>query len=470
MDSNNKFAIFYPILPFHELRNQGIARLLSNQAEALSIAQDGVQIYLPWWAKKDFKNICRDQQIDFSKFIFKSSIPRPFHYLAILLAKKFRGRTRRKDSKISFAAFTDYLILLIAILIFLFFVKSVELTTLQALFIFISFALLGFMALLLTKQVKKRARGFYERIVSESIQDLVRVANRRKEGRWFIPSPHYPIIRELKLPITCVVPDLTHTVYPSHFSNGLSEMNENILACLRASDFLVTYSSHVLEDQLLPLGTHSRDRVFIIPNANTIRKSNIKPSNKDRNYKYCVFSSQVRPYKNFRNALIALAILNRRRAAQGSPSLHLVTTGSFESDQELLVLARKLGIFHLLHSEPMLDGTELHSLYEGAEFSFSTSWHEGGFFYFQISEAWMANIPCLLPRVPANLELIDAAVAGLGYFFDPESPKSIANCMAHALQSKIDLLTEQRLTLSVMRRTWKDVGKEYLSIPVERNT
>jgi len=463
VDSKKKFAIFYPILPFHELRNQGIARLLSNQAEALFMAQDEVHIYLPWWAKKDFKNICRDQQINFSKFVFRSPTPRPFHYLAIWFVKRFLGSARKKDSNIPLMPYIDYFILVIAILIPLILVQSADMTVLQAL----SSVFFLVVAALAVYILAKQARGIYERIISASIRDLVRLANRRKEGRWFIPSPHYPVIRELKLPITCVVPDLTHTVYPKYFADSLSVINETILICLRSSDFLVTYSSHVLEDQLLPLGTHNRDSIFVIPNANTIREMNGNPPIRDRNYKYCVYSSQVRPYKNFRNALVALAILNRRLAAEGSPLLHLVTTGSFESDQDLVALARRLGILHLLHSERMLDGKELHSLYAGSEFAFSTSWHEGGFFYFQISEAWMANVPCLLPRVPANLELIDPQVADSGYFFDPERPQAIANCMEKTLKSKEDVLAEQRLTLSVMRRTWKDVGKEYLSIPVE---
>jgi glycosyltransferase involved in cell wall biosynthesis len=271
-----------------------------------------------------------------------------------------------------------------------------------------------------------------------------------------------------------IVPDLVHVEYPFAFSEDLSQADpelKNLVSefksTISVAARVITYSSHVKFKQVLPLGTHSEDQICVVPNANTRQFKDIFESETSaialENKNYFFYPTQIRPYKNLENLVFALYLLNLKRLDMGKSPVKLFLTSEESQLDSIQNLLRIFELEDLVKATGKLSGTQMSEFYKGAIAGVSPSWHEGGFFFFQISEAWDSNTPCIFSNTSANRELLPEG--SLAYTFDPGNVQEIMERMEFVILNRDEVLRLQKIELAdVFQRSWKQVGLEIIEV------
>jgi glycosyltransferase involved in cell wall biosynthesis len=147
----------------------------------------------------------------------------------------------------------------------------------------------------------------------------------------------------------------------------------------------------------------------------------------------------LRPYKRVETAIGALALLpdGARR--------ELVFAGSDEGRRdELLGLARELGVGDLVRVLGWVDESRLREVYEGALATLSTSTYEG--YGLPVAESLSYGLPTIASDLPPHRETAgDAAL-----YFPAEDARALAECMRRVVE---DAELRGRLSVGALERS-----------------
>jgi glycosyltransferase involved in cell wall biosynthesis len=475
-------AVFFYASPGQEMRNQGISRLLTNQMRGLADAQGHLEIFTPLWNKRKLIVIAKDQGISLSGITFRSSQLTALEFLVInlgtrIIDKKTRQKNHYGHSGILLKRHILSLLAIFspAVLVSLFKLIGINSVIFVILSIFLSYPTYRILVNLRKRSIQI-IRKLAQKIVDDQKEMLISQCN-QTDFIWIVPSPHQNLISKLRNKVILIVPDLVHVEYPFAFSTDLTKRDaelKNLISefknTISLASKVITYSSHVKFKQVLPLGTHSEDQIRVVPNANTRQfvevdiEGTLATSLKSKNYFF--YPTQIRPYKNLENLVFALYLLNLKRQEEGNSPVELYLTSEESQLESIQNLLRIFELEDLVKVTGKLSGTQMSEFYKGAIAGISPSWHEGGFFFFQISEAWDSNTPCIFSNTSANRELLPEG--SLTYTFDPGNVQEIADKMEFVIQNRDEVLRLQKHELSgLFQRSWKQVGLEIINVSHE---
>ncbi len=445
----------------------------------LADAQGRLDIFTPFWNKQKLKVIARDQGISLSGITFRSIRPTALEFIVVNLGRRIFDKNSNKKNHNGHSRillkrhlFSVSAILFPAVLLFLFKLIGVYSVVLFTLVILLSYPIYWVLG-----NLRKRTIQIIRKLVTVIIDDqkkmLISNCN-RTDFIWIVPSPHQNLISKLRNKVILIVPDLVHVEYPFAFSTdlnqgdaGLKNLVSEFKTTISLASRVITYSSHVKYKQVLPLGTHSEDQIRVVPNANTqqfavkVKKDISTKSLKNKNYFF--YPTQIRPYKNLENLIFALYLLNLKRQDTGDVPVKLFLTSDESQLDSIQNLLRVFELEDLVKATGKLSGTQMSEFYKDAIAGISPSWHEGGFFFFQISEAWDSNTPCIFSNTSANRELLPQG--SLSYTFDPGNVQEIMEKMEFVIHNRDEVLRLQKLELAnVFQRSWKQVGIEIIDV------
>lgn len=459
--------------PAQDLRNQGISRLLIHQLKGLGEALGQIRLFAPFWLKKNLVEIARDQGACLDNVIFVC--PRPLISERVILffvtKLKYRLKTNTKNFVTSGVSLNDNSIffeITIAILI----------TTLISLWKFtgLILILLGILFAFLIKKLIYVSKVKFVKIGQEVYGKLIQrhknalIVKIEEQGLVMLTvSPHQDLFQKITNKKLLIVPDMVNLEYPFLFFQNKSESEINkelrrLIDTIKCADRIITYSNHVKNKQVLPIGSHSAGQVHVVPNAG-YQFSPIFTEGRAKlelpgDYLFC--PTQVRPYKNLENLISALYIVNKRLRADDRTELSIVFTGKKQDFSETLLNARILDLQDKILVLDEIDGPTMNFVYSKSIASIFPSWHEGGFLYPQISESWGNSAPTLFALTPANSELIDTHLCA-DFMFDPSNSFDISRTILRVMDDRESLLIKQKELLNVvMKRNWQNVAREYL--------
>ena len=476
---NKHVAVFFYASPGQEMRNQGISRLLINQMRGLAEAQGRLEIFTPSWNKQKLKVIAKDQGVSLSGITFRSSRLTALDFLVVNLGTRFfeKHSKKKNNNGHSRILLKRHLLSLSSILIPAVLLLLFKVTGVYSVIFFTLFILLSYPIYRILRNFRKRTIQIIRKLVTEIIDDqkkiLISQCN-QTDFIWIVPSPHQNLISKLRNKVILIVPDLVHVEYPFAFSSYLSQGDpelESLVSEFKSTISLasrvITYSSHVKYKQVLPLGTHSEDQIRVVPNASTRQFADIVERDTSaigfENKNYFFYPTQIRPYKNLENLVFALYLLNLKRLDTGKSPVKLFLTSEESQLDSIQNLLRIFELEDLVKATGKLSGTQMSEFYKDAIAGISPSWHEGGFFFFQISEAWDNNTPCIFSNTSANRELLPEG--SLAYTFDPGNVQEIMEKMEFVILNRDEVLRLQKLELAdVFQRSWKQVGLEILDV------
>lgn len=476
---NKPVAIFFYASPGQEMRNQGIPRLLANQMRGLADAQGHLEVFTPLWNKRKLKEIAKDQGINLSGITFRSSRLTPLEYVVVNLGTRiFEKSLKRKNYDEGLRIFLKrHLLSLVVMFIPVVLLFLFKLIGIYSLLFFTVFIILSYPIYRILGSLRKRTIQVIRKLTTGIIEDqkkmLISKCN-QTDFIWIAPSPHQNLISRLKNKVILIVPDLVHAEFPFAFTQdlrhrdpALNNLVSEFKATISVAARVVTYSDHVKNKQVLPLGTHSEDQVRVVPNASTRQfadvikqdPSTMTPKNKN----YFFYPTQIRPYKNLENLIFALYLLNLKRRNTGDSPIELLLTSEESQLEAIKNLLRIFELEDLVRATGKLSGTQMFDFYKDAIAGIAPSWHEGGFFFFQISEAWDSNTPCIFSETSANRELLPEGP--LAYTFDPGNVQEIMEKMEFVIHNRDEVITTQKRDLShLFQRTWKQVGFEIIDV------
>jgi glycosyltransferase involved in cell wall biosynthesis len=455
------------------MRNQGISRLLTNQMRGLADAQGRLEIFTPVWNKRKLKVIAKDQGISLSGITFRSSRLTALEFLIVNLGTRiFEKNSKKKNHHDhTIILLKRHLLSLSSILIPVGLLLLFKFSGIYSGIFFTLFTLLSYPIYRVLRN--HIIRKLVTKIIDDQKEMLISQCN-QTDFIWIAPSPHQDLISKLRNKVILIVPDLVHVEYPFAFSEDLSQADpelKNLVSefksTISVAARVITYSSHVKFKQVLPLGTHSEDQICVVPNANTRQFKDIFESETSaialENKNYFFYPTQIRPYKNLENLVFALYLLNLKRLDMGKSPVKLFLTSEESQLDSIQNLLRIFELEDLVKATGKLSGTQMSEFYKGAIAGVSPSWHEGGFFFFQISEAWDSNTPCIFSNTSANRELLPEG--SLAYTFDPGNVQEIMERMEFVILNRDEVLRLQKIELAdVFQRSWKQVGLEIIEV------
>jgi glycosyltransferase involved in cell wall biosynthesis len=290
---------------------------------------------------------------------------------------------------------------------------------------------------------------------------------------WLVPSPHQTLIRSFENPVVLIIPDIVGIEYPFLFGandEGTSHFEETLIdlrSTINVAELVICYSNSVKNKQIIPLCPLRAEDILVIPNAKTIpNHQTIKPK-KERSGlptdDYFFYPTQLRSYKNLETLIEALYIYNKFQSQKFRPTAKLLFTGAGESSSELQSLIKDYGLTEQIEFTGSINGAELKDFYRGSIAAISPSWHEGGFSFFPISEAWSENTPCIFSLTEANIEFL--GLEERRYTFRPGFAFDLARKMLVVASDREAMLRHQQDELSrIFDRTWENVANEYLDV------
>jgi glycosyltransferase involved in cell wall biosynthesis len=465
-------SMFFYADPFQPIRNQGISRLLVHQLTGLAVAQGKIEILTAKWNIKTIKDIARDQNVEIKGIKFKSP-PLTLGVLIIYFFERFKyrsnqGRVEHNRTLSLIAKHFDKVFIAVTLVALVY----------GDLYLFVIYAIILYILLRYMKHILRRIKRRFQNQLSKLYFQIVSkhkgkiLAIEKKMRRvWLVPSPHQTLIRSFENPVMLIIPDIVGIEYPFLF--GANEETLQFEATLtdlentiEIAELIICYSNSVKNKQIMPLCPLRAKDILVIPNANTIPNRQTIQLKKQRTSlptgEYFFYPTQLRSYKNLETLIEALYLYNKFESLKFRRPAKLLFTGTSESTRELQVLIEDYGLTDLIEFTGSVNGVELNNFYRGSIAAISPSWHEGGFSFFPISEAWSQNTPCIFSLTESNIEVL--GLEERRYTFRPGFALDLARKMLDVASNREDMLRHQQDELrQIFDRTWEDVANDYLN-------
>jgi glycosyltransferase involved in cell wall biosynthesis len=465
-------SVFFYADPFQPIRNQGISRLLVHQLSGLAVAQGHIEILTAKWNIKTIRDIARDQNVKMEGIKFNSP-PISLGLLAIFFFERFQyranqGTVERKRNLLLLTNFFERAIFSISVVALIYedlFVYGICGLILSILLHFRKRILSGIL-----RRFHDQFRKRYFQIVTTHKDKLLAI-EKKMRCVWLVPSPHQTLIRSFKNPVVLIIPDIVGIEYPFLFGaneEGTSHFEETLIdlrSTIKAAELIICYSNSVKNKQIIPLCPLRAEDILVIPNAKTMTDHQTMKPKKERfglrKTGYFFYPTQLRSYKNLETLIEALYIYNKFQSQKSRPTAKLLFTGTGDCSSELRGLIKDYGLTEKIEFTGNINGVELKDFYRESIAAISPSWHEGGFSFFPISEAWSENTPCIFSLTEANVEFL--GLEERRYTFRPGFAFDLAQKMLVVASDREAMLRHQQDELSrIFNRTWEDVANEYL--------
>jgi glycosyltransferase involved in cell wall biosynthesis len=512
-----KLGIYLRYEAGQSIRDQGIGRHLTFLLGGWRAAGGGRVVFAtPGWFVDDLRKLLADSAIDDAAFeIVSTRVPFLMRLRAVFTRARRRRPPRRQRRRLiarALAALSVHLLgqshpLAFALVGIGYLVGALVLLPLAVLVAALVVAvraarslrrLCGRLLRALPQAPKAMLRGLLREVSDEvagrHARALVRRANRRRDvGLWFVPTIAWTEVAGLEAKVVLSVPDLVYLSFPTSFASPYFEaVDAAARSLLGKAAGIVCFSEHVKQAHVLPSLEGDADRVFVVKHgaidlgerldlpattdasalrvaAREVVRDHQASLPQERRYlrdfdlgsaTFVLYSSQVRPHKNFLNLFRAVELVLRERHR----SFKLITTGNFGADEELhaFVGSRRLEYDILsLHDVPAKVLAALNAL---ATCSISASLFEGGF-PFTFSEAFSVGTPSVLSAIPVVDAEIDDQALRRAMLFDPHDPRDIAARLEGALADPRRLYELERPLYERLRaRTWTHVAEDYLDV------
>ncbi|HOS82745.1 MAG TPA: glycosyltransferase [Methanolinea sp.] len=178
---------------------------------------------------------------------------------------------------------------------------------------------------------------------------------------------------------------------------------------------------------------------------------------------FLLYSSQLRPHKNFFHLFQALNLLIRERYHP----IKLVVTAGVHGNRDLQKYISDNGLSRDIIIVPRISQRVLAAFYHLAALAINPTLFEGDL-PFTFSEAMSVGTPVLLSRIPVVEEVIhDPQIQDI-ILFDPRDVDNMAEKISWGLNNR-DLLyrIEKPLYDQMKKRTWADVAEKYYQVAYE---
>lgn len=343
-------------------------------------------------------------------------------------------------------------------------------------------------------------------LIRTETQSALRFANKIDSiDLWLIPYPGFYFAEHLKKPSLLIFPDSVISDYPEGFDESArSIIHKNFLKTVQSAQRIVSFTDDVRTRHVVGIYDADPERTRVIPHAPTdisnlwngpdllprseqsLRHAssliqNYVQTNLSRkkdigdprywsllaqdvdwtNLQFCFCPQQARPYKNL-TKLVELAVNLNREQGQ---AFHLVISTHLDLGQEndpLVSLLNGLQAWEYVTITPALPADVHAALCHAATLVIHPSYFEGGF-SFILGESVSMGTPCLLSKIPANLESLEANKYDY-MLFDPSSTEELVQKTLKVLQNRDKFYELQRADVDAIleRRGWGSVAEEYL--------
>jgi glycosyltransferase involved in cell wall biosynthesis len=174
--------------------------------------------------------------------------------------------------------------------------------------------------------------------------------------------------------------------------------------------------------------------------------------------KFIFYPAAFRAYKNHSALVDALRLVHDA----GSDELQLVFTGIHETPAPLGKLIASLGLSDHVHILGKVEREHLAVFYRHAQATIVPSHYEQG--SFPIMEAIHWGCPVACSRIPSLVELF-APMANAMLFFDPNSPRELADTIRHICRQRDETVaSQQSASQKMFERTWTDAAHDWLAV------
>lgn len=340
---------------------------------------------------------------------------------------------------------------------------------------------------------------------AEDFDDLADFANRNVpvEG-WISIFPNQLSARFLNAPVSSIFPDAIGLDYHDFSDEAWGRRGHHVLwrekvrQHLKTVNNIITFSSHVAQDQVVRHFSEAREKIRVIPHApptldgilpfvqqgQRTPKSRFQAAELLRRHaakrgwaylvnfpfehiRYIAVSTQDRVTKNIRIVADAVERLVRQRGedykAFVTAQIHFDTRWTPLPD----IITQSQIQFDVI-SMPDLPRDVHAAFYHCAEMTIHPSVFEGGRGTFPYYESISVGRPCLMADGPHVREFLCDAPELAPFVFDPNDANALAD-MILAVSADIDRVTElQANTYARLRqRSWKEVADEYARAAIE---
>lgn len=494
-------GIFLGYSPEQSIRGQGISRLLTFILNGILKNDDArVAIATPAWFKQDIIEFLQEENIDVSKIELITTDKIPF---IIRLRQRLKRKKSIQQENVESLAMPaqssskspkDFLQDWFAnssIRKFLVAQKTLK------------FAIKKMLSLM--RASVKKGKGFltgstsdlrkisalrklYKALRKVEFNKLTALINQRPDiPVWFTPALFWPEVKDIHAKKIIAAPDVVLVEFPEYFKDAESqETYDKVATAIAAGDHFICYSEYVKQHHLVKAFSVPPDKVSVIPHGLTdlsahlqgenIREQSIqilrayqKAKLQNNPYladfdlsemRYLFYSSQLRPYKNFRNLIDAYEILLRERFV----NIKLVVTADIAANAEIhnYILSKRLQFDVLSFSD--VPGNVLAALNCLATCAVNPTLFEGGF-PFTFTEAYSVGTPSIMSAIPVVSADVRDAHLQQAMLFDPHSIDDMVNKIEWAVNHSDELFAlQQPLYQHFKQRCWGTVAKDYVNL------
>jgi glycosyltransferase involved in cell wall biosynthesis len=283
---------------------------------------------------------------------------------------------------------------------------------------------------------------------------------------WLVPYAATPV--RFDVPNVVVTFDLVYRHVPEVFSaRERTHIHELISATINRSSLIYCASEFVKENDLLPLFPSRGPAIRVFPLAPPTGSTQPRITldfgrfRRKHNFgeRFLFYPAAIRPHKNHPALVRALRIL---RDEYDEADLQLVCTGEAEPSSELYKLIADQRLTGRVRFLGQVSREEVAVLYRNALLVPLASLHEG--WGIPLLEAMQNDCLVTCSDIPAFRERSEDSPGSI-VFFNPFSPWSIARAIKTTICQRDRFLQRQREAYRrIARRTWTDVGWDYIAI------
>lgn len=335
--------------------------------------------------------------------------------------------------------------------------------------------------------------------IARDFDDLAIFANKNVEVKsWLSLFPNQLSSRFLRAPVCTIFPDAIGLVYHDFSDYAWSEhgppvlWRERVRQTLKASSSVITFSSHVAQNQVVGLFGEDSSRIRVIPHAPPTLEG-ILPFVKGgmRNEETRFQAAQILrrhalhkglsylidfPFEHVRFAAVSTQDRVTKNIRVTVEAIDRIVRGMGDSFKLIMTAQLHYGSTWtptpstIEQSQLHFDVLSMHdlprdvhaALYHCAELTVHPSVFEGGQGVFPYYESISVGTPCLMADGPHVAEFMNVAPELAEFVFDPHDGASLASLMLNCSSDRERVTALQAATLNRLReRTWAQVAREY---------